>query len=457
MDDVVVRLYGKRESPQAYAIRDYLQRSDVPFEWVELKDNEQARAELGLESVDDARLPICIFPDGTRMERPTVRQVTEKLGWFRNPSRSEYDLAIYGAGPAGLSAAVYAASEGLKTAVIERFAVGGQAGTSPKIENYLGFPQGISGAELAERAREQAFRFGAEILLHRTGVRGEFLAGRGIGYLDDGTKIIARASVCATGVEYRRLNLPNEDRLLGAGVYYGAGASEASLCSNEHVILVGAGNSSAQASLHLARYAAKVTIVMRGDCLKANVSEYLVHRIQTTPNIEVLPNTEVAALHGDERLHAVTLRNRKTGEERIVEATSLFLCLGGVPNTQWAAEVGIVRDEEGYLSGAAVRCLPTGLSTGSPITSRQACRACSLPATCAIRRSSAWRRRWVKAPWSLRLSIGIWPRVSRSLSGLRGRVRRCSGRTDSGERARSGCSSRSTNGSSRSSFSFLQA
>ena len=167
MDDVVVRLYGKRESPQAYAIRDYLQRSDVPFEWVELKDNEQARAELGLESVDDARLPICIFPDGTRMERPTVRQVTEKLGWFRNPSRSEYDLAIYGAGPAGLSAAVYAASEGLKTAVIERFAVGGQAGTSPKIENYLGFPQGISGAELAERAREQAFRFGAEILLHR--------------------------------------------------------------------------------------------------------------------------------------------------------------------------------------------------------------------------------------------------------------------------------------------------
>jgi thioredoxin reductase (NADPH) len=349
MENAVVRLYGKRESPQAYAIRDFLQRSDVPFDWVELRDNDRARAELGLESVDDERLPICIFPDGTRMERPTVRQVTEKLGWFRNPSRSEYDVAIYGAGPAGLSAAVYAASEGLKTALIERFAVGGQAGTSPKIENYLGFPQGISGAELAERAREQAYRFGAEILLHRTGVRGEFLAGMGIGYLDDGTKIIARASVCATGVEYRRLNLPNEDRLLGAGVYYGAGASEAKLCSNEHVVLVGAGNSSAQASLHLARYAAKVIIVMRGDSLKANVSEYLVHRIQTAPNIEVLPNTVVSALHGDRFLRAVTLRNLKTGEERVVEATSLFLCLGGVPNTQWAAAVGIVRDEEGYL------------------------------------------------------------------------------------------------------------
>ena len=141
MEDVIVRLYGKRESPLAYAIRDFLQRSDVPFDWIELRDNEQARAELGLDSIDDERLPICIFPDGTRMEHPTVRQVTEKLGWFRNPSRSEYDVAIYGAGPAGLSAAVYAASEGLKTALIERFAVGGQAGTSPKIENYLGFPQ----------------------------------------------------------------------------------------------------------------------------------------------------------------------------------------------------------------------------------------------------------------------------------------------------------------------------
>ena len=202
---------------------------------------------------------------------------------------------------------------------------------------------------MAERAREQAHRFGAEILLHRTGIRGEFFAGRGVGYLDDGTKIIARASVCATGVEYRRLNLPNEDRLLGAGVYYGAGASEASLCSNEHVIVVGAGNSSAQAALHLARFAAKVTIVMRGDRLKANVSDYLVHLIQATANIEVLPNTEISALHGDGSLRAVTLRNLRTGEERVVETSSLFLCLGGVPNTQWAANVGIVRDEEGYL------------------------------------------------------------------------------------------------------------
>ena len=344
-----VRLYGKRGCPAAYAIRDFLHRSDIPFEWIELRDDEHARKELGVENVDDSRLPICIFGDGTRIERPSVRQITEKLGWFRNPSRSEYDLAIYGAGPAGLSASVYGASEGLKTVLVERFAVGGQASTSPRIENYLGFPEGISGADLAERAREQASRFGTEILIHRAGVRGEFNTCKGVVDLDDGTKIISRVSVCATGVEYRRLGLPNEERLFGAGVYYGAGASEAQLCGNEHVVVVGAGNSSAQASLYLARYAHKVSIVTRGERLNDNVSEYLVDRVTHTPNIEIVPKSMVVALHGDDMLRAVTLRNCETGEERMIETSFLFLCLGGVPNTQWAKEVGIVRDEEGYL------------------------------------------------------------------------------------------------------------
>jgi thioredoxin reductase (NADPH) len=344
-----LRLYGKRGCPSAYAIRDFLQRSDIPFEWIELRDNEHARNHLGVENVDDARLPICIFDDGTHMERPTVRQITEKLGWFRDPSRAEYDLAIYGAGPAGLSASVYGASEGLKTVLVERFAVGGQAGTSPKIENYLGFPEGISGADLAERAREQAHRFGTEILIHRAGVRGEFRTCKGVVDLDDGTKIISRVSVCATGVEYRRLGLPNEEKLFGAGVYYGAGASEAQLCGNEHVVIVGAGNSSSQASLYLAHYARKVSIVMQGERLNDNVSEYLVDRVTHTPNIEIVPKSMVVALHGDDMLQAVTLRNCETGEERMIETSFLFLCLGGVPNTQWAKEVGIVRDEDGYL------------------------------------------------------------------------------------------------------------
>src|SRR6202171_4311158 len=193
----VVKILGKPGSPIAYAIRDFLHRSDVPYEWVEIHNDEQARAE-GLPNIYESRLPVCIFPDGSRLECPTVRQITEKLGWFRDPSRSEYDLAIYGAGPAGLSAAVYGASEGLTTILVERLAVGGQAASSSKIENYLGFPKGISGAELAERAREQALRFGAELLLGREEVRGEFVPGKGVGYLADGTKIIARCTICAT-------------------------------------------------------------------------------------------------------------------------------------------------------------------------------------------------------------------------------------------------------------------
>src|SRR6202790_2439950 len=288
----VVKILGKPGSPIAYAIRDFLHRSDVPYEWIELQNDEQARA-AGVPTVPETKFPVCIFPDGARLECPTVRQITEKLGWFRDPSRSEYDLAIYGAGPAGLSAAVYGASEGLKTIVIERYAVGGQAGSSPKIENYLGFPQGISGAELAERAREQACHFGTEILLHREGVRGEVVAGKGVGYLADGTKIIARASICATGVDYRRLGLPNEDRFFGAGVYYGAGASEAMLCERQHVFVVGGGNSAGQAALHFCRYADKVTMVVREDSLEHFMSVYLIDRLRATPQVEILLNTEV--------------------------------------------------------------------------------------------------------------------------------------------------------------------
>jgi thioredoxin reductase (NADPH) len=302
-----------------------------------------------MEHLQDSRLPICIFPDGTRLECPTIRQVTEKLGWFRHPSHSEYDLAIYGAGPAGLSAAVYGASEGLKTVVVERYTVGGQAGSSSKIENYLGFPAGISGAELAERAREQASRFGAEILLAREGVRAECTPGQVAGYLADGTKIVARTTICATGVTYRRLGLPNEERFLGAGLYYGAGASEAALTKGEHVFIVGGGNSAGQAAMHFAPVARQVTMVVREDSLKSTVSQYLVDRIYATPNVEVLTRTEVTALDGDQILQQITLTNSATGQERKASTHWLFVCIGGMPQTQWATEVGLVLDQGGYL------------------------------------------------------------------------------------------------------------
>ena len=343
-----VKVFGRTGSPQCFAVRDFLYRNDVAFEWIELHTDDDARA-IGLESVADDRLPVCVFDDGTRMDRPTIRRISEKLRWFRDPSLSEYDLAIYGAGPAGLSAAVYGASEGLKTIVVERWAVGGQAGTSPRIENYLGFPQGISGAELADHAREQACRFGAEILISSEGVRGEFTAGKRVGYLADGKRVVARAAICATGVDYHRLPVPNEERFRGAGVYYGAGASEAALCVGHQVVVVGGGNSAAQATLHFSQYVAHATLVVRGDSLKSTVSAYLVDRISAAKNVEVLTQTEVTALEGSDMLQAVLLTNRQTGASRRIETHWVFVCIGGAPRTEWAVQAGVTRDEAGYL------------------------------------------------------------------------------------------------------------
>jgi thioredoxin reductase (NADPH) len=344
-----VKIIGKSGSALAYMLRDFLHRSDVPFEWIEVENEVEARVRAALPGPQNPQLPTCVFPDGTYIECPTIQQITEKLGWFRDPSRAEYDLAIYGAGPAGLSAAVYGASEGLSTIIVERWAVGGQAASSSKIENYLGFPSGIGGAELAERAREQACKFGAELLIGREGVRGEFVPGKGIGYLADGTKIVARCTICATGVEYRRLDLPNENELLGAGVYYGAGASEASLCdTSADVYVVGGGNSAGQAALHFARFSRTVTLIVMEPSL-VYMSQYLIDRIQSTPNAHVLTNSRVTALEGHGMLEAIMITNSQDGQQHRFPTRWLFICIGGLPHTNWALEVGIARDEQGYL------------------------------------------------------------------------------------------------------------
>ncbi|MEG4804747.1 FAD-dependent oxidoreductase [Microcoleus sp. ARI1-B5] len=344
-----VKLYGQPNSAAAYEIRDFLNRSVVEFDWIELTSDEDCDRELSLSTLSDIRLPVVEFPDGTQLFAPTIREIAQRLGWVTQPKFREYDLSIYGAGPAGLSAAVYAASEGLRTVLVERHAVGGQAGTSSLIENYMGFPEGISGADLAERARQQAVKFGIELLLLREGMKSEFRDNRIYTDMADGSKMVARANICATGIEYRRLNLPNEDQFLKVGLFYGAGASEAPLCGGEHVFIVGGGNSAGQAAMYLSRYAQKVTMLIRGDTLAATLSQYLVERITHQSNIEVIFQAQVTGLAGDTSLHQIEVTNCRDRSTQKIDTRRLFVCIGGAPNTEWAKDTDIIRDRAGYL------------------------------------------------------------------------------------------------------------
>ncbi len=344
-----IRVLDRLNSPRAYAIRDFLSRSVVEFDWIELTCDADCEKELGLPSLENARLPVVEFPDGSRLNAPSLRELADKLGWVTLPKLKEYDLSIYGAGPAGLSAAVYAASEGLRTVLVERQAVGGQAGTSSLIENYMGFPNGVSGAELAERARQQAVRFGIEILLMREGVKSEFKKDHIYTDMADGSSMTARANLCTTGVEYRRLNLGNEDRFLHRGVYYGAGAGEAPMCINEDVYVVGGGNSAGQAVMHFSRYAKKVVMIVRSKNLATSLSHYLLNRIEESNNVEVLFNSRITALEGDESLREIEITDTLSQAVNRAETSRLFVCIGGAPNTEWAKDTGIIRDAAGYL------------------------------------------------------------------------------------------------------------
>jgi thioredoxin reductase (NADPH) len=344
----VVKVFGEAYSKEAYAIRDFLARGVVEYEWCEVSGDSDCLRQLGVGDFENTRWPIVVFPDGSTLYAPTLADIATKLGWVSRPRYHEYDLSIYGAGPAGLSAAVYAASEGLRAVVIERAAVGGQAGTSSLIENYMGFPQGIAGAELAERARQQAVKFGVELLLMREGVRATFTHGKIEVNLADGSLLRARANICATGIEYRSLGLPDEQRLLNSGFFYGAGASEAPMCHGKKVFVVGGGNSAGQAVMNFAKTAEKVTMIVRGPTLAATLSHYLLDRITQTKNVEVLFDSAVTELFGDTNLAAIRIVST-TGKNDVVNAERLFVCIGGAPNTDWAEDTTIVRDRNGYL------------------------------------------------------------------------------------------------------------
>ncbi|MDQ1476020.1 MAG: thioredoxin reductase [Actinomycetota bacterium] len=350
-----VVLVGRRASSLGYELRDFLSRNGVPYDWVEIDDADRVRKLLDDDDIDPDRLPICVLPDGSRLAGATVQQVASGLGMVAAPLLSEYDITIVGAGPAGLAAAVYAASEGLRAVVIEAVAPGGQAGTTSMIENYLGFPQGISGSELATRATAQARRFGAELLLARPLVD---ILREDYGYLarlSDGTEVRTRSVLAASGVDWRRLDLDGLDELLGAGVYYGAGPSEAVACRGCRVAIVGGGNSAGQAVVRFSRYASRVTLLVRGSTLGASMSQYLVSKVSELDNVDVRTSTEVVGLEADTRLRAVVVSSRDEADLTRLPMESLFVCIGGVPRTSRLATAGLATDDAGFiLTGADV-------------------------------------------------------------------------------------------------------
>src|ERR1700723_1316292 len=345
-----IRVLGTRWSPRSYELRDFLARNRVPYQWtdVELSANDpetkQLMDALGPEA---ANLPVVLFPDGTKLLDGVPAQVAQKVGLRTRAQTDFYDLAIIGGGPAGLAAAVYGASEGLHTVMVEREAPGGQAGMSSRIENYLGFPTGLSGADLARRAVVQAQRFGVEILAQEAvGVRVE--GPYRIMKLADGSEISCHALMIATGVQWRRLDAPGVDRLQGAGIYYGGGATEALSCKGEIVYVVGGANSAGQAAMNFARYAERVIILVRGESLSSTMSQYLIDQVQETPNIQLWTHASVSEAHGDTHLEEISVLCSDTDKTERVPASAMFIFIGALPRTDWLANV-VERDERGFL------------------------------------------------------------------------------------------------------------
>jgi thioredoxin reductase (NADPH) len=357
-----VVLVGRRASSLGYELRDFLSRNGVPYDWVEIDDADRVRQLFDGDDIDPERLPICVLPDGSRLAGATVQQVANGLGMVAAPLLAEYDITIVGAGPAGLAAAVYAASEGLRAVAIEAVAPGGQAGTTSMIENYLGFPQGISGSELATRATAQARRFGAELLLARPLVDILHEDNGYLARLSDGTEVRTRSVLAASGVDWRRLHVEGLDELLGAGVYYGAGPSEAVSCRGCRVAVVGGGNSAGQAVVRFSRYASRVTLLVRGSTLSASMSQYLISKVSELDNVEIRTGTEVVGLEADTRLRAVVLSSHDEAGLTRLPLESLFVCIGGEPRTRGLATAGLATDDAGYiLTGADATASPGAL------------------------------------------------------------------------------------------------
>lgn len=343
-----IRVAGTLWSANAHYIKDFLARCQIPYQWLDIEKDDAARELVEASSAGRPKLPMVFFPDGSTLIDPDLGTLAGKVGMSTQAKQPFYDLIIIGAGPAGLAGAVYGASEGLKTVVIEREAAGGQAGTSSRIENYLGFPQGISGADLTRRATTQARRLGAELITAQsvTGLRVDDPYRYVM--LNDGTELSCRALVIATGVEVRKLAIPGIDPFVGGSVYYGAAASEAANYRGKRVCVVGGANSAGQGAMFLSRYADEVIILFRGDTLERSMSQYLIDQIESMENISVRLNTEVTAVDGNDHLEVMTIRNNKTQTSETLDADAMFIFIGAVPSTGLVADL-VERDEAGFI------------------------------------------------------------------------------------------------------------
>jgi thioredoxin reductase (NADPH) len=343
-----IRLAGSRWSPQSYAAKEFLSRNQVPYQWIDIEQDEPTRELVRGLAGDLTRLPVVMCLDGTTLIAPTMRELADKVGLHTRAARPFYDVVIIGGGPAGLANAVYAASEGLHALLIEQNAPGGQAGTSSLIENYLGFPSGVTGADLAQRAVAQARKFGAELLTAQevVGIRREdpyrFIR------LADGSEVSCYAVVIATGMAVRKLEAPGVDPLLGIGVYYGAAMTEAATYRGQDVVIVGGANSAGQGALFFSRYARTVTMLVRAPNLSPSMSMYLVERIRATENIKVVNGVEVARVHGEGRLEQVVVRQVADGVEQAIAASAMFIFIGVAPRTEPFADV-LALDDKGFI------------------------------------------------------------------------------------------------------------
>ncbi len=350
-----VRVIGHRFSRDTHELRDFLARNRVPARWLDVERDSEAKELIAIAGVDEERLPVALLEDGTVLERPSVLELAERIGVVGQPAAEHYDLVIVGGGPAGLAAAVYGASEGLRTVMVEREAPGGQAGQSSRIENYLGFPAGLSGSDLARRATDQARRLGAELLSVNDAVALRVEGAGRIVELSGGAQLSANCVLIASGVSYRRMPAPGFAELTGAGVYYGAALTEARSCADQHVVVIGGANSAGQAAVYFSGYAGKVTMLVRGDSLAKSMSHYLIEQIAALPNVEVRTRTEaIEAIGRDGRLARLRMRDGD-GAETEEDVDACFIFIGAAPRTDWLEGV-LARDDAGFiLAGPDVR------------------------------------------------------------------------------------------------------